>query len=245
MNDQLLIGIVLIGIGILLAALAYMFLGNREPQGGQAASSKDEDGDGESVMAPGIPSPDSTPDEPSPKPQPEDMEPPHSSASTEPGKADPASPIHKTPEPARGERIQVAMLLRDEVSGKLIVKIDDVEYEDREALKESRHWTRVEYAARDLSQWVEVIERKTSVHVEREIEVPDVKPKSMIEQIDQILQDRIEARNRPDLAVRLTEGPGGTARVLIGVNSYEIADVPDPEIKTLIREAVATWEATQ
>ncbi len=245
MNDQLLIGIVLIGIGILLAALAYMFLGNREPQGQPAASSKDEDGEGEGKMAPGIPSPDPTPAELDPQPQAKVMEAPLPTASTEADDPGPAGLPDDLPEPARGERIQVAMLLRDEVSGKLIVKIDDVEYEDREALKDSRHWTRVEYAARDLSQWVEVTERKPAVPVGREKEIPDVKPKSMIEQIDQILQDRIESSKRADLAVRLTEGPGGTARVLIGVNSYEIADVPDPEIKTLIREAVATWEATQ
>lgn len=245
MNDQLLIGIVLIGIGILLAALAYMFLGNREPQEREAASSKDQDGNGEPRMASSIPASDSTPADPGLEPQAEAVEVPAAAPSPEPAIADPVGPQVPTPEPARGERIQVAMLLRDEVSGKLIVKIDDVEYEDSNALKDSRHWTRVEYAARDLSQWVELTERKPAVHVEREIETPDVKPKSMIEQIDQILQNRIEASKRPDLAVRLTEGPGGTARVLIGVNTYDIADVPDPEIKTLIREAVATWESTQ
>ena len=245
MNDQLLIGIVLIGVGILLAALAYMFLGNREPQGGQAKSSKDEEAQGELEMIEDIPSREDAPAEPGPEPDSEQAALPPAADAAEDISPEPSSPKAQPSTPARGERIQVAMLLRDEVSGKLIVKIDDVEYEDREALKDSRHWTRVEYAARDLSQWVEAIESKPAIHVDREIDIPDVKPKSMIQQIDQILQDRIEASNRPDLAVRLTEGPGGTARVLIGVNSYEIADVPDPEIKTLIREAVATWEATQ
>lgn len=249
MNDQLLIGIVLIGIGILLAVLAYMFLGNRGPQEKQplilkgqeprieqepSASPVDtitaaESAGGDNLDAPYLPSK-TPPDSPAPIP---DELPPASKASA------------AASTPAKGERIQVATLLRDEVSGKLIVQVDDVEYEDREALKDSLHWTRVEYAAKDLSQWIETIKPKPTVKIDREFNPPELKPTSMIEQIDQILQERIRASGRLDLGVRLTEGPGGTARVLIGLNSYEITDVPNSEIQTLIREAVATWEATQ
>ena len=70
------------------------------------------------------------------------------------------------------------------------------------------------------------------------------KPLSMIEQINAILQEKIEAIGDPHLAVRLIEGLEGSAKVLIGVHSYELGEVPDETISNLIREAVAEWEAT-
>lgn len=249
MNDQLLIGIVLIGIGVLLAILAYMFLSNREGQEKQTGKGTGQEPRPAESQPPGPQTTLATSDSAGSK------TPSNSEIPAESNQDSPASTPAKPPSagevvapastPAKGERIQVATLLRDEVSGKLIVQVDDVEYEDREALKDSRHWTRVEYAARDLSDWVKAQKPKAAAQTDRPIEPPDLKPKSMIEQIDQILQDRIEASGRSDLAVRLTEGPGGTARVLIGVNSYEIADVPNSEIQKLIREAVAAWESTQ
>jgi hypothetical protein len=41
------------------------------------------------------------------------------------------------------------------------------------------------------------------------------------------------------------EGPGGMARVLIGIDSYSIEDVPDEDIQSLIKQAVGQWEATR
>jgi hypothetical protein len=147
------------------------------------------------------------------------------------------------------DRIQVATLLRDDVTGKLIIKVGDQEYTSPEDLKASPDWTRIEYAASDLSKWIQSTVEKTASEknagTEVEGQVSEHKPSSMIEQINAILQERIESSGRPELAVRLIEGPGGMARVLIGVHSYELTEVPDPEVQELIREAVATWEATQ
>jgi hypothetical protein len=39
------------------------------------------------------------------------------------------------------------------------------------------------------------------------------------------------------------EGPAGSIRVYLGVEGYDaIDDVPDPEVRRLIREAVSEWE---
>jgi hypothetical protein len=235
MNNQLLVGLVLIAFGIGLAILAYMILNSRSrteeeqgPDTGGAGSSALESPGADDVYDEDLPS------FPSAAPAAEQAA---SQAGAEieaevaAGPEEPMRPeIPAASEPGQGPRIQVATLLRDEVSGDLIVQVGDQEYLDPEALKASRHWTRLEYAAKDLNTWLREPERK---------------PSSMIEQINDILQERIESSGRSDLAVRLVEGTAGTARVLIGVNSYDIADVPNPEIKALIREAVATWEATQ
>jgi len=238
MNNQLLVGLVLIAFGIGLAILAYMILNNRGSANGDEAQAED-------VPAPAVQeSPDPHEDTaavPQPVTLPEAVELP------EEPKPAPAPGIERPApqKPSVGPRIQVATLLRDEVSGALIIRVGDEEFDDPEALKASRYWTRLEYATRDLNAWIDKPATRPDPGREHEPEHVERKPSSMIEQINHILQERVEASGREELAVQLVEGPGGTARVLIGVNSYEIADVPNPEIKQLIREAVAAWEATQ
>jgi hypothetical protein len=250
MNNQLLVGLVLIAFGIGLAILAYMILNSRSKS---AEEESPDTGDEETAELEGFSADDLHDEDLASVPtEAHEVKPaatgPSEEIEQETGAEPPVrlpSDTPAAPEPDQGPRIQVATLLRDEVSGDLIVKVGDQEYDDPEALKASRHWTRLEYAAKDLNAWLRAPEPERTVAVERESDASERKPSSMIEQINDILQERIESSGRSDLAVRLVEGVGGTARVLIGVNSYEIADVPNPEIKALIREAVAAWEATQ
>ena len=64
----------------------------------------------------------------------------------------------------------------------------------------------------------------------------------MIEEINEILEKKCEGGEAP-MGLRLFEGPEGTVRVYIGVNSYEVDDVPDKKIQSVIKSAVAEWEA--
>jgi hypothetical protein len=146
--------------------------------------------------------------------------------------------------PQPGPQISIATLLRDELTGQLIVRVGDKEYHNPDDLRASSDWTRVEYAASDLQNWVsrDALEQP---RVDREVEVVEPKPMSMIEQIDAILQEKIDSSGRSHLGVRLLESPSGAVRVLIGVQSYDLADVPNDDVRQLIQEAVAIWEADQ
>jgi hypothetical protein len=98
----------------------------------------------------------------------------------------------------------------------------------------------VEYAAADLAQWLgpaAVRERST----ERAKDAAK-KPLSMVEQIDTILQRKLAETSGGPRGVRLVEGMDGSLRVFVGVLSYAFEDVPDDEVKRMIREAVAEWE---
>ncbi|TET98886.1 MAG: hypothetical protein E3J30_05880 [Anaerolineales bacterium] len=156
--------------------------------------------------------------------------------------------VEKTGEPdlrpQAGPQISIATLLRDEVTGQLIVKVGDTEYHNADDLRASSDWTRVEYAASDLQTWV-AKDAPGQLKIEREPEAVEPKPASMIEQINAILQEKIDSSGRSHLGVRLLESPSGAARVLIGVQSYDLADVPDEDVRQLIQEAVAIWEADQ
>lgn len=139
--------------------------------------------------------------------------------------------------------IPVAWLLRDEVSGDLVVRIDDREYRRAQDLLASADRARMEFTLAELNRWFgggpadeaarEAAGRRVST-----------RPPSMVEQINEILERKLVELRGANPGIRMVESPGGPVRVYIGVESYESIDaVPDEQIRGLIREAVAEWEA--
>ena len=76
-----------------------------------------------------------------------------------------------------------------------------------------------------------------------EIIVPEPKAMTMIEQIDEILQRLLPFSPIAGKNVRITEDPFKGVIVWVGLDKYEgIDDVPDKDIRIVIRAAVAEWE---
>lgn len=72
---------------------------------------------------------------------------------------------------------------------------------------------------------------------------PKVSLKSIVEQIDDLLQEKLAGTVFAERDIRLLEGAGGAVIVQIADQRFEgIDSVPDAEIKALIRQAVAEWE---
>jgi hypothetical protein len=275
MDPNLLLGALLVGVGLALAALAYSLITERtsadkETEEDTPAKTTEEVSLDEtsSTTTVELADPDNIEDTtasdeelPTPEGEPE--------AETEEAVAeieDPREEPKDEPEPIQDDStpkpeppkirptFPVATLMRDEVTGELVIQVGDETYRNKEELQSSKNWGRVQFAAEDLAKWMvgdptgEVSEpspparRIPSGKAERK---ESDAPRSMVEEIDEILQDMLEDSNLSERAVRLMEGPGGMATVLIGIDSYAMEDVPDPEIKDLIKQAVATWEATR
>lgn len=74
-------------------------------------------------------------------------------------------------------------------------------------------------------------------------QLPKEQPASIVGQIDLILQEMLEGSPHHSKGVHLYEDPRKGVVVWVGLDHYEgIDNVPDPEIKQLIRSAVAEWE---
>ncbi|HEY2980631.1 MAG TPA: hypothetical protein VGJ22_05585 [Anaerolineales bacterium] len=68
-------------------------------------------------------------------------------------------------------------------------------------------------------------------------------PKTMVAQIDAILQERMADGPLARRGIRLEESPGGSVTVVVGISRYTgVSDVPDPEVQAAIRAAIAEWE---
>lgn len=76
------------------------------------------------------------------------------------------------------------------------------------------------------------------------IEPPPPPPsKSIVGQINDVLQARLVGTPLASRQIRLAETLSGGVRVFIGMQSYEGIDaVPDPEVVAAIRAAIAEWE---
>ena len=71
----------------------------------------------------------------------------------------------------------------------------------------------------------------------------DEHAESIVAQIDQILQAKIEGTDLEERGIRLIEGTDQGMLIEIGLNKYtEIDAVPDEQVRQLIRISVADWE---
>jgi hypothetical protein len=65
-----------------------------------------------------------------------------------------------------------------------------------------------------------------------------------VEKINDLVQERL--REQPDLAARyvyLTTGANGSVRIYVGQQIFEtVEDIPEPEVRALIQDAVSEWE---
>jgi hypothetical protein len=261
-DNNLIIGVVLIGAGLLLGLLAYFIITGRS----EDKMEQEAEGMGETVKPTPEPEPVEWEDEESsPTPQieeyttlpdtseetlpypPQTSEPPPAEETPlEDTMAEPR--VNETAQTEPGEasqpRITIATLQRDEVTGELIVQVGDRQYLTAAELKLSSDWNRVEYAASDLVKWISSQTSGDRIP-ESDREQDTSRPQSMIEQINNFLQQKLVESASSLKGVRLIESSEGTVRVLIGVQSYSIDEVPDPEVAQLIREAVAAWEEKQ
>jgi hypothetical protein len=143
--------------------------------------------------------------------------------------------------------VDIAGLLRDQKTGQLIVKVGDQDYSKAADIEEAVIRASLEIAAADLIQWIsprDATKPLPQEAVSSKPEQADAKPKGMIEQINEILERRGSTGDAPQ-GLRLFTGLMGMVRVYVGVDSYEVDDVPDKKIRRVIKEAVAEWEARQ
>ncbi len=176
--------------------------------------------------------------------------------SAEPRKIEPEKPI--SPDKVT---YSIATICRDEISSAIVIRVGDQEYRSTEELRSSPDWNRVQYAANDLVEWLRGGQspHKTAAPMHKRsrsetheaisdqaIEQPNNKasqsPPRMIDAINEILK-RKAAGGASKYAIRLYEGSNGILRVFIGAESYDFEQVPDPEVRKLIQESVAEWEA--
>ncbi|MCX6072568.1 MAG: hypothetical protein NTU91_17235 [Chloroflexi bacterium] len=256
MNNELVFGVILIVVGIALALLAYAFILNRRDQEKKSEAGSDVEEERTQMEdvppEPGTPPPWAKPPIAAVAAPPAEPPLPIVPAAAPPPAASPppvtqvpasATPLPAVAAPSR-RTLAVATLLRDEVSGKLLVLVGGREYATVEDLRASKDYARVEYAAADLVQWLgtAAVRERAAERAPRE---EAKKPVSMIEQINEVLQRKLVEASGSTRGIRLVEGAGGALRVYIGLASYSLEDVPDADVKRMIREAVAEWEAKQ
>ena len=142
---------------------------------------------------------------------------------------------------SHGRRL-VAEIYREEVSGELVVKLADMEYRNLADIEDEQVREQLSSAASDLTRWfAEDLQPSHSPSGQR----APAAGRSMLEGINSILQRSLATSGLRERGIRLVPDAAGGVKVLIGLKSYALDEVPDEEIRRLIRESVAEWEAGQ
>jgi hypothetical protein len=152
-----------------------------------------------------------------------------------------------TPTEPKDDATLIATLFRDAQTGKLLVEIGDKRFAASSELDDLALLSNLTTAAFDFMQWLkppEKSEREDKPRIPEEIPKPAPQSKSMLEEINEILERKSDVGEAP-LGLRLLEGEDGSLRIFIGVTSYSIENLPDQDVHRVIKEAVAEWEARQ
>jgi len=73
--------------------------------------------------------------------------------------------------------------------------------------------------------------------------VQEVKPTTMVGQIDAILQSRLQGTPLAAKGVRLIESAEGGVVVMVGINRFQsVSEVSDTDVQAAIRSAISEWE---
>jgi cytoskeletal protein RodZ len=245
MDDRLMLGILLIIVGIAIGLIAVAVVLNRREDriaADTGLESNDTDDQRPSDSEEEDPAPEVDEDEPAPEA--DEDEPAPEADDDEPSEdSDEIVEAEEIDSPTPRERQLVAEIYREEVTGKLIVRASGQEYLAAKQIENEAERRRLAYAASDLSDWFQGEyefggRSATSISTQQ-----SASSDQMLEEINAILQRSLAGT--PDRGIRLVPDPVAGVKVLIGVKSYEIEEVPDDEIKDLIRQAVAEWEAGQ
>jgi len=143
--------------------------------------------------------------------------------------------------------VEVVTILREIDSGDLILQIGERMYHSLDDLKDSPHLPHILRLSSDLNNWLRStpqlgakVEKSTQQIKAKETAAP--KPKSMVEEINEILERMLKDEPASKRAIKLVEMPGGGVNVYIGVENYPMDEVPSEDVRQLIRQAVAEWE---
>lgn len=79
--------------------------------------------------------------------------------------------------------------------------------------------------------------------LQNEIKSPSQTGISIVAMIDEVLQAKLMNSPLSDRSIRLEEGRMGEVIVLVGIKRYSSVDeVPEPEIRAIIKAAISDWE---
>ncbi|MDH3944415.1 MAG: hypothetical protein OEV06_10020 [Anaerolineae bacterium] len=185
--------------------------------------------------------------------------------------SDPSPP--KTPSPpVPPGMLEIARLHRKEGSNQLVAEIDSSLITKDDDLTSDQH-ALLSLLLLDLSDWIGIQSLLESSAAEAEagsaskdeessagqpgfspvdmfkkaLQADVVLPSaeiSLADQIDPILQGLLESSPLAGKGIRLMDIEGRGMTVVIGLDLYNsVEDVPDPEIKGMIRKAVSIWES--
>ncbi len=154
-------------------------------------------------------------------------------------------------------RKKILSFWKEPQSGKLLVHIDENWFENTSQMTPGER-VLFERILREGALWLDMVLSKAKMAV-KEDPVPQpplqstpisiqteapARKKSIVEQIDDILQELIVKTPLKDQKIRLSEMYNKGVVVWIGQNYYEGIDgVPDEQVKSLIKMAVKKWEA--